>query len=157
MTLRAPATIIAGAVLLAGCLQRDSNSRLFAIEQALATSPAGADLARAVPGDWDRLCIVLPLTPPDQIEASMGAGWEAAERMEISTDSTTTLLLFVRGTEVVDAVRYPRAKAEFVLPRGAVECTSRDDAVFEMRMPIHGGAAWVQRVPRTAPDTTTTP
>lgn len=126
------------------CASQSNDSLVFTIEQALATSPGGADLARSVAGDWDRVCIFRPYTTYEQIDSVLGSPWPEARDTNLEMSDHATLITFVRGSDVVSHVLYPVGKGDFGT-RGPEQwyCLPRERAVFEMRQPIDGSIPWI--------------
>lgn len=145
---------ITGVTLVFGlstaCASQSNESLVFAIEQALATSPAGADLDRVVEGDWDRVCIFRPGNTYARVDSVIGAPWPAARETGLETGDDATLIVFVRGSAVQSHVMYPIAKGDFGTP-GPEQwyCRARDNAVFELRQPIDGRIPWIGPVIRS--------
>jgi hypothetical protein len=139
---------IAGLALLlslsTACASQSNDSLVFTIEQALATSPGGADFARAVAGDWDRVCIFRPRTTYERVDSVLGVRWPGTRETGIETNSDATLIAFARGSTVVTHVMYPIAKGDFGTP-GPEQwyCLPRARAVFELRLPIDGRIPWI--------------
>jgi hypothetical protein len=130
--------------LAAGCAARPNEALVFTIEQALITAPQGADFARSIPGDWDRLCVFRPYTTYAQVDSVIGAPWRDVRSSGIEMGDAATLLTFVRGTAVSEWVLYPRAKGDWGTP-GPEQwyCRTRDNAVFQLRQPFDGGIPWI--------------
>jgi hypothetical protein len=139
---------IAGLALLlslsTACASQSNDTLVFRIEQALATSPTGADFARAVEGDWDRICIFRPRTTYERVDSVLGAPWPAVRETGVQTSDDGTLIVFARGSAVVSHVVYPITKGDFGTP-GPEQwyCRERENAVFEMRQPIEGRIPWI--------------
>lgn len=145
---------VMGLILLLGlttaCSSQSNESLVFTIEQALATAPAGADLARVVEGDWDRVCIFRPGNTYARVDSVIGGSWPAASETGLQTRDDATLLAFVRDGTVVTHVMYPIAKGDFGTP-GPEQwyCRRRDQAVFELRQPIDGSIPWIGPVTKS--------
>jgi hypothetical protein len=122
---------------------------VFTIEQALVTSPMGADFASVVGGDWDRVCIFRPRTTYERVDSVLGAAWSEARETGLETSDDAALIAFVRGDRVVTHAMYPVAKGDFGTP-GPEQwyCRPRADAVFQLRQPIEGSIPWVGPVDR---------
>lgn len=130
--------------LSTACASQSNETLVFAIEQALTTSPGGADLTRVVDGDWNRVCIFRPRTPYQRVDSVLGTHWDQARETGIETRDDATLIAFVRGSAVASHVLYPVAKGDFGT-RGPEQwyCLPRDRAVFELRQPIDGRIPWI--------------
>lgn len=136
-------------VACAACASVNDDRYVFSIEQALATSPRGADLGTVVPGAWDQVCVFTFHTAPTQVDSVIGRGWRAAGDVPTPTLQDFALLAFVEDRSVVERVRYPRSKGDFAGPGPAPwYCLSRAAAVFQQRAPIEGGPPWIGPVAR---------
>lgn len=136
-------------VLGAACASASDDRYVFSVEQALATSPRGADLADVVPGAWDQVCVFTFHTPPVQVDSAIGQGWRNAGDVSTPTLQEFALLAFVEERRVVERIRYPRTKGDFAGPGPAPwYCLARADAVFQQRSPIEGGPPWIGPVAR---------
>ncbi|HEX2166896.1 MAG TPA: hypothetical protein VHG09_06610 [Longimicrobiales bacterium] len=126
------------------CASQSNDSLVFTIEQALATSPGGADFSRSIPGDWDRVCIFRPYTTYERVDSVLGERWAGARRTGIESSDHATLIAFVSGSDVMSHVLYPVDKGDFGT-RGPEQwyCLPRERAVFEMRQPIDGSIPWI--------------
>jgi hypothetical protein len=145
MSMTGKSAVVAGVALVALMSSACAGQSLeFAIEQALATSPQGANFADVVRGDWDRICIVRPYVPAGQIESLLGVRWSGARDTGIDRNDDATLLVFARDSSVVEHVMYPRRKGDFGTP-GPEQwyCRARADAVFQLRQPIDGSIPWI--------------
>lgn len=139
---------IAGLALLltlsTACASQSNDALVFTIEQALVTSPMGADFASAVDGDWDRVCIFRPRSTYARVDSVIGAEWPGVRGTGIETSDAATLIVFVRGTSVVAHVMYPIPKGDFGTP-GPEQwyCRPHANAMFQLRRPIEGSIPWV--------------
>jgi hypothetical protein len=130
--------------LTTACASQSSETLVFTMEQALATSPGGADLTRVVPGEWDRVCIFRPHTTYARVDSVLGSQWEASRQTGVEASGDAALVAFVRGTTVIDHIMYPVAKGDFGTP-GPEQwyCLPRERAVLELRQPIDGRIPWI--------------
>ena len=136
--------------LSTACASQSNESLAFTIEQALATSPGGADFGRLVGGDWDRVCIFRPGNTYERVDSVIGARWPAALETGLETGDDATLLAFVRGSTVLSHVMYPIVKGDFGTPgKEQWYCRARDKAVFELRQPIDGSIPWIGPVTKS--------
>jgi hypothetical protein len=147
LTVRTLCALLAGAA--AGCAPRPNGALEFTIEQALATSPEGADFAEAVAGDWARVCVFRPRTPFAVVDSVLGTAWADTRDTQIETRDDITLLVFARDGRVSGHVLYPVAKGDFGTP-GPEQwyCRPRENAVFQLRQPIDGSIPWIGPVER---------
>lgn len=145
---------ITGLTLLFGlstaCASQSNASLAFTIEQALATSPAGADLGRIIDGEWDRVCIFRPGNTYERVDSVIGTAWPDARDTGLETGEDATLIVFVSDSTVVSHVMYPIAKGDFGTPgREQWYCRARDNAVFQLRQPIDGSIPWIGPVTKS--------
>jgi hypothetical protein len=139
---------IAGLALLlalsGACASQSTNTLVFTIEQALVTSPMGADFATTVGGDWDRVCIFRPRTTYERVDSVLGAAWPDARETGIESSDDAALIVFVRGSRIVTHVTYPVVKGDFGTP-GPEQwyCRPHANAMFQLRQPIDGSIPWV--------------
>lgn len=140
-------------LLSTACASQSNDSLVFTIEQALATSPRGADFGRAVEGDWDRVCIFRPGTPYERVDSVLGRAWQGTHDTGIEAGADATLIVFADGRAVVRHVMYPVAKGDFGTPGPAQwYCRPRERAVFELRQPIDGSIPWIGPVRDPPPE-----
>ena len=85
-----------------------------ALQQALRGEP-GAEIVMAdvVPGDWTRMLIFGPYTPPDTIDASLGFHWDGASGTHIDMLDAFTLIVFADEDRVMAWSMVSRAIAEW--------------------------------------------
>ena len=112
---------------LSGCGPSRARMLEGEIAQAVQTSPGHVDLATLYPAAWDRVCILTPGITRDQVKRLLGFGYSAGPYLVARTDVAG--LVFVRGGDVVAAVRYPRADGDFTAA-GRSYCLPRARAVF---------------------------
>lgn len=97
------------------------------IAQAVQTSPSRIDLAALYPAAWDRVCVLRPGTSPEEVNQLIGARYLEGAYMVAGKDVSG--LIFVRGAEVVAAVRYPRVRGDFGVLRRSY-CLPHVNALF---------------------------
>ncbi len=128
-----------------------------ALQERLATAiqdaPAGTEidlsgLARgAGADDWDRLHIIGPYAHDDEIEAELGFAWPEARYTGIEGRDDVTLLVFVRGREVVRYVIMPRHAGDFSRADQSGGYSSEETAFTIVHEPQPNGSNWVYLVP----------
>jgi hypothetical protein len=144
--LAAAALLLAATAAVGACDRPGDDELVFAIEQAIATSPRGAALDGVVGGTWDRLCVFTFHTPVAVVDSVVGG---SARTGSGDTLGTHALLVFLRGERVVERIEYPREKGDFAAPgESPWYCIPRGEAVFQMRQPIEGEIPWIGPVSR---------
>ena len=94
-------------------------------------------LSKAVPGTWERVCILGPYSDNKAAKNMLGFEWNAEIRTSISSNDGISLLLFVKGKEVLDYVAHARNNGDFSNLSG--KCFSREKATFvQDPAPING-------------------
>ncbi len=86
------------------------------------------DLAAAVPGDWDRVCILGPYSGDDVANRTLGFKWPAETLTDIEQDEGISLLVFVKDKSVIGHVEHSRGSGDFSNLTG--RCFSRANAKF---------------------------
>ena len=114
--------------LLAACGRPGAEISREIARQFQLSGGGSVNLAQAVPGAWDEVCVLGPRS--DNIAASntLGFDWNAESRTSIDTDDNISLLVFVRDGEVLDYVEHPRADGDFSRVSG--KCFPREESVF---------------------------
>lgn len=82
-------------------------------DQFLVSGRKSVDLAAAVPGTWNRVCILGPYSSNAVAKQVLGFDWDAESRSSIKTNEGISLLLFVQDQRVVDYVEHSRAAGDF--------------------------------------------
>ena len=121
-------------VAITGC--RDSASSSIA-EQFSASGRKGVDLAAAVPGNWDRVCVVGPYSSDAVAAQTLGFEWPAETLTDIERDDGISLLVFVRDKSAIDYVEHSRGSGDFSNLTG--RCFSHTKAKFvQVAKPVKG-------------------
>ena len=131
-------------IFLAGVLVGCGAMRISESIGAQFAASRTVDLQTAAPGDWERVCIIGPYQGNHAALQTLGFGWPVESRSSITESDGISLLLFVRGERVVEAVEQPRDQADFASLNG--RCFLRARAQF-----IHAPKAedgWPELVPR---------
>lgn len=136
MLRRAPAAIITLAIIVAaivaallairsgshgspqyGAADPFDHGAAFSASMAAWVADAGdgssVDLRTFSPVEFDSLVVIGPYSSQSQIDAALGFPWPQAERSGIRDSDGVTLLIFLRGQDVVMAVDHPRAGGDF--------------------------------------------
>jgi hypothetical protein len=96
-------------------------------------------LSEAVPGSWEKICILGPYMGNKEAKATLGFEWDVESKTQIRTNEGISLLLFVRGGEVVEYVEHPRRLGDFT--NLTMRCFPKEKAVFVQReQPTKGWA-----------------
>ena len=114
-------------VMMSACTSQDKTSAAIA-DSLRASEGKWVDLAQAVPGDWERVCFLGPYSENTIARKTLGFDWNAAWKTAIQENEGITLLLFVRGNEVLNYVEHPRSKGDFT--NLSEQCFVQRDAVF---------------------------
>lgn len=112
-------------VALTSC--RSSASSSIAAEFS-ASGDKGVDLASAVPGKWDRVCILGPYSSNAAAAETLGFTWPAETLTSIEDNEGISLLIFVQGESVIDYVEHRRDLGDFTNLTG--RCFPRTSAKF---------------------------
>ncbi len=146
MTRSARALVIGLALAPAGACG-PSRARMLEgeISQAVQTNPGHVDLGALYPAPWDRICVLGRDAREDLVNGLLGFRYPEGPYLAASSD--TAGLVFVRGSAVVTAVRYPRAQGDFAA-LGRSYCLPRAYAVFHV---VRGAAGRLAVLPLTVP------
>lgn len=85
------------------------------------------DLASAVPGDWERVCVFGPYSGNADAEKALGFEWPLEALTDIDHEGSS-LLVFVQGGSVVHDIEHPRRAGDFSNLTG--RCFARTNARF---------------------------
>jgi hypothetical protein len=103
------------------------------------TGRTTVNLAGAVPSPWEKVCILGPYMRNEDAKTTLGFEWNVEAKTEIKTNEGISLLLFVRGGEVVEHVQHPRHLGDFT--NLTMRCFAREKAIFiQKNMPTKGWA-----------------
>lgn len=97
-------------VALAGCGSRDTSP---IAEQFLESGRKKVDLASAVPGAWDRVCILGPYSSDAAAREALGFDWPAEKLTSIGHQDGVSLLVFVQENRVERHIEHSRAAGDF--------------------------------------------
>lgn len=119
---------------LCGCSDPTSSS---IAAQFSSSKGQRVDLATAVDGSWDRVCILGPYSTNDDAAEALGFSWPAETLTDIASDDGISLLIFAQGKSVLKFVEHPRGRGDFSNLRG--RCFPRASAKFVQRdRPVDG-------------------
>lgn len=114
-------------LVLAGCHSGSPVSRAIA-DQFSASGNRRVDLASAVPGEWERVCILGPYSNDAAAARTLGFRWSAETLTGIEQNDGISLLVFVKDATVADYVEHPRDSGDFTNLSG--RCFPRAGARF---------------------------
>jgi hypothetical protein len=110
-------------LVLSACRGADSSS----IADQFSASES-VDLATAVPGDWDRVCVLGPYSNNALAAQALGFTWPVETLTEIEHNDGISLLVFVQGEAVAKHVEHSRRSGDFSNLTG--RCYSQANAKF---------------------------
>ncbi|MES2355159.1 MAG: hypothetical protein V4568_12315 [Pseudomonadota bacterium] len=121
--------IIASCIWVAavGCTAHDSTSAAIA-KQFAESKDSSVSLTVAVPGAWEKVCVLGPYSNNDTAKQTLGFEWNAEAKTSIQTNEGISLLLFVQDKQVVSYVEHPRNHGDF--SNLTTQCFSREKAQF---------------------------
>jgi len=96
----------------AGCTAQDSISSAIAKEFA-ESNGTSVNLATAVPGTWEKVCVLGPYSSNDTAKQTLGFEWDAEAKTSIQTNEGISVLLFVQETKVIAFIEHPRKYGDF--------------------------------------------
>jgi len=86
------------------------------------------NLADAVPGLWDKVCVLGPYSDNRRVKDMLGFDWNVETKTSIQTNEGISLLLFVRGADVLTHIEHPRSGGDFTNLSG--KCFLRKQSWF---------------------------
>jgi hypothetical protein len=121
---------------LSACTSSDSSS---IANQFSESGRKSVDLAAAVPGNWDRVCILGPYSNDIAATETLGFEWPAERLTDIEISDSISLLIFVKENAVLNYIEHPRRSGDFSNLRD--RCFSRDNSKFvQIDQPATGWA-----------------
>jgi hypothetical protein len=95
-----------------GCTSRDASYLAIAgqFDESKGTS---VSLAVAVPGNWEKICVLGPYSSNETAKKTLGFSWDAETKTSITTNEGISLLLFVQESKVTAYVEHPRNHGDF--------------------------------------------
>ncbi|MEP7044395.1 MAG: hypothetical protein ABI843_15125 [Dokdonella sp.] len=122
----------------AGCQHGGAASSGIAA-QFSASGGKSVDLALAVPGNWDRVCVLGPYSNDAAAAETLGIDWSAETLTSIKHNDGISLLVFVQGKSVISYVEHPRKLGDFTNLGG--RCFPQTNAKFtQVGRPAKGWA-----------------
>lgn len=95
----------------AGCTAHDASLAIF--RQFVESKGASVNLATAVPGTWEKVCVLGPYSNNETAKKTLGFEWNAETKTTIQTNEGISLLLFVQENKVIAYVEHPRNHGDF--------------------------------------------
>ena len=83
---------------------------------------------------WDKVCILGPYTPDDEVDSLTGIQGAAEQAHDIRSNDGINVLMFVRDARIAASVAHPRNQGDFG-PEVVGKCYSRERANFSVRVP----------------------
>ena len=93
-------------------MAHDSTSSAIA-KQFAESKGTSVNLSTAVPGAWERVCVLGPYSNNDTAKKTLGFEWSAETKTSIQTNEGMSVLLFVHDNKVVSFVEHPRNHGDF--------------------------------------------
>jgi hypothetical protein len=112
-------------VVCTGC--RDYSAEIS--NQFNASSRESIDLKKAVPSQWEKVCVIGPYTDNAATEKTLGFKWPVESHSAIGHSDGISLLVFVRGNSAIEHVEHPRNEGDFAKLSG--QCFSPSEAKFK--------------------------
>lgn len=117
--------LLAASLALAACERSGWRiSQRLAVAVDSPTSPI--DMTEVAPFDWVRVCVLGPYSGPNQAREVLGFDWAVEDKSDIGSQDAISLLVFVRGREVVAYAEHPRGQGDLAALTG--RCLDRGGA-----------------------------
>jgi hypothetical protein len=134
-------------VSLAACGRPGSGISREIARQFQLSGGGSVNLAQAVPGTWEEVCVLGPRSDNTLASNTLGFDWNAESKTSIEDNDAITLLVFVRDGEVQDYVEHPRADGDFSRLSG--KCFAREESAFvHESIPARGWSGLVSKTAR---------
>jgi hypothetical protein len=119
-----------------GCTSHDALS-LSIGKQFDESKGTSVNLGTAVPGGWERVCVLGPYSTNETARKALGFDWGAETKTSIATNEGISLLLFVQENKVTSYVEHPRNRGDF--SNLTAQCFPREKAQFvHSQKPVRG-------------------
>jgi len=92
------------------------------------SSGKSVNLAEAVAGSWETVCILGPYMNNDTAKTTLGFEWDVESKTSITSNEGISLLLFVQDGKVIDYAEHPRNQGDF--SNLTMKCFPKENAVF---------------------------
>ena len=118
-------SLLIGLTLITACTRPEKfiEAKLL---QAIQTNPQRIDMAEYVPAAWDRMCVLRPGAPDEDV-----SGLESITGLRGDATDDQIVLLYVDGPKVMAAVNWSRSRGDF-LGRPGSYCVERENAVYQV-------------------------
>ena len=114
--------------LVVGCGPSPSPTSEEITRQFQSSGRTFINLAKAVPGEWEKVCIFGPYSDNNAAFKTLGFGWNLEKFSSITTAEGIGLLVFVKENTVLEHVEHDRKNGDFTnLSR---KCFSRERSTF---------------------------
>lgn len=109
------------AVTAAGCSDRRFQDRFkwseiinsIIVSKQTSGGPVYLDVVRVMPIEWEKFYMFPPYTSIADIQKALGFKWSGAKKTRIDERDDITLLVFVIGRTIQDAIEQPRNAGDF--------------------------------------------
>jgi hypothetical protein len=147
MTRLAAFPLLLASLLLSACERPGADISREIARQFHLSGGGSVNLAHAVPGPWEEVCVLGPQSDNIAAGNTLGFDWNAEGRTSIQTNRGISLLVFVKDGEVLDYAEHPRADGDFSRMSG--KCFAREEAAFvHEAIPAKGWSGLVSKAPR---------
>ena len=121
---------------VAGCTAQNPASTVVA-RQFDESKGTLVDLSSAIPGQWERVCILGPYSENTAAKKALGFEWNVEANSTISRNDGISLLIFVQDNKVVSFIEHSRRHGDF--SNLTTRCFTRQAARFhQVAKPIKG-------------------
>lgn len=86
------------------------------------------NLAEAVAGYWEKVCILGPYMNNDMAKTTLGFKWDVESKTSITSNEGVSLLLFVRDGKVIEYAEHPRNQGDF--SNLTMRCFPKESTIF---------------------------
>ncbi len=93
------------------------------------------DLAKAMPGNWEKVCILAPYTTNSHVNEILGVPVNVARRSNIGSSDSIALLVTIQDSQVNGLYEIGFRNANFTPHAG--ECFPKNDARFSIQSTGH--------------------
>ncbi len=98
----------------ASCSSRNEIETVSSIVKQLDENPKGViDLTSLGPATWDKICVVSPYMGNSEAAKRIGFEWDVEKKTSIYYSDHISLLVFIKGEEVIAFSEHPRDKGDF--------------------------------------------
>lgn len=139
-------SVLVLSVSLTACDRPDRDASLEIARQFQLSGAGSVNLAQAVPGGWEEVCVLASYADNVVASNTLGFDWNAESKTSIQTNDSISVLVFVKDGEVLRYVEHPRADGDFSRLGG--KCFAREESVF-VHEPVPR-AGWPGLVNRSA-------